>query len=217
MVEPPAVKILRESIHARMSRLQDDYLLSLRKLKDEYAASGNAAAARQVTQAIEFAEEEKSELTRLQAEVGKKSRAQPEPPPAPNPRNLTVAPVVAPIIPSTGLDVEGFSVAPESPPPVPPRVSPRPSTQTGALDGKPKQLSSGRVPVVVNSINKGEMPGLAIERIERWGALKEENFERKPYWAVEIDYQADSIFGNFPARAKALIQGSTVKWISAPR
>ena len=77
---------------------------------------------------------------------------------------------------------------------------------------------AGSPPGWVASINEGEMSGLVLERIERWSPLKQEMVEGKPYWTVAIDYQADSIFGNFPARAKALIQGGqVVKWISAPR
>ena len=79
-------------------------------------------------------------------------------------------------------------------------------------------MADGQVPVVVKSILGGAQPGLTMNRVEKWSQIKQERIEGRPYWTVEVDYMADSIFGNFPARAKALIErGQVVKWISAPR
>ena len=59
------MKILRESIHGRIEQLQGEYLTSLSRLKGEYQARGDSAAADYVDQSIASVEHQTQELSRL--------------------------------------------------------------------------------------------------------------------------------------------------------
>ena len=63
--EPQEMKILRESIHGRIEQLQGEYLTSLSRLKGEYQARGDSAAADYVDQSIASVEHQTQELSRL--------------------------------------------------------------------------------------------------------------------------------------------------------
>jgi hypothetical protein len=209
--EPRELKLLRESIHGRIERLQDEYLTSLGRLQAEFASGGNTSGASRVTQEIEHAEREKAELKKLLREKGTKKKRDIEPANT-DIRSVQVAPAVAPTLP------EGFKPAIFGNTTVPSVVAPVPAAPSVTIPGKPEQLSNGQVPLVVKSIENGGMSGLDMKRVEKWGMLKQERIEGRPYWTVEVDYQADSIFGQFPARAKALLErGRVVRWVSSPR
>jgi hypothetical protein len=209
--EPRELKLLRESIHGRIERLQDEYLTSLGRLQAEFASGGNASGASRVTQEIEHAEREKAELKKLLREKGPKKKRNREPANS-DIRSVRVAPAVAPTLP------EGFKPTLFESTTFSPVVTPVPAAPSVTIPGKPEQLSNGQVPLVVKSIENGGMSGLDLKRVEKWGVLKQERIEGRSYWTVEVDYQADSIFGKFPARAKALLErGRVVRWVSSPR
>ena len=214
--EPQEMKILRESIHGRIEQLQGEYLTSLSRLKGEYQARGDSAAADYVDQSIASVEHQTQELSRLlnsgttkPRKLGRSTRSIPEKVSnisAPSPKPISSVPALKPLPnipkPSTPLPVDTVTAA---------------STRS-RVPGQPEQMADGEVPVVVKSILGGAQPGLTMNRVEKWSQIKQERIEGRPYWTVEVDYMADSIFGNFPARAKALIErGQVVKWISAPR
>ena len=214
--EPQEMKILRESIHGRIEQLQGEYLTSLSRLKGEYQARGDSAAADYVDQSIASVEHQTQELSRLlksgdtrSRKLGRSTRSIPEKVSnisAPSPQPISSVPALKPLPsipkPSTPLPVDTVTAA---------------STRS-RVPGQPEQIADGQVPVVVKSILGGAQPGLTMNRVEKWSQIKQERIEGRPYWTVEVDYMADSIFGNFPARAKALIErGQVVKWISAPR
>ena len=214
--EPQEMKILRESIHGRIEQLQGEYLTSLSRLKGEYQARGDSAAAEYVDQSIASVEHQTQELSRLlnsgttiPRKLRRGTRSIPEKVSnisAPSPKPISSVPALKPLPnipkPSTPLPVDTVTAA---------------STRS-RVPGQPEQMADGQVPVVVKSILGGAQPGLTMNRVEKWSQIKQERIEGRPYWTVEVDYMADSIFGNFPARAKALIErGQVVKWISAPR
>ena len=209
--EPVELKLLRESIHGRIERLQDEYLTSLGRLQAEFASGGNASGASRVTQEIEHAEREKAELKKLLREKGTKKKRNREPANT-GIRSVQVAPAVAPTLP------EGFNPTLFESTRLTPVVTPVPAPPSVTIPGKPEQLSNGQVPLVAKSIESGGMSGLDMKRVEKWGVLKQERIEGRSYWTVEVDYKADSIFGKFPARAKALLErGRVVRWVSSPR
>ena len=214
LTEPAEMKILRESIHGRIEQLQGEYLASLKRLQAEYTANGNQNAAEFVEQSIGRVQRQTQDLGRLLESVRESKRSRksvaeasvqrvvstPVTPVAPAIPRLT--PTLTPPTPSTALPISTIDPAP---------------TRTRA-PGQPEQLANGQVPLVVKSIQQGGQPGLDMKRVEKWGAIQQERVEGRPYWTVEVDYLADSIFGQFPARAKALIErGKVVKWISSPR
>ena len=174
------------------------------------------------------------------------STATTTPPPAPVPSapttelvepvvTSTIAPsvdsgiTVAPTIPTGGFlnpltsDSSSESTTAPTPPTPIPAPEPTPASLPASVPpadntGKPLQTADGQVPVAIASIQAGEQPGLLPQNIQKWGQLKQETVDGVPYWTLEIDYLADSIFGMFPAKAKALIQQNKVaKWITLPR
>ncbi len=218
LTEPQEMKILRESIHGRIEQLQGEYLSSLKRLKAEYQARGDMAAADYVALSIANVERQTQKLAQLlkagsnnarsRERIAESSVALPQPTPV-TPSAPPAVRVRAPLRPMTVLPTPATPLPVETITAAPIRTR---------IPGQPEQLPDGQVPIVVKSIQDGAQPGLAMERVQKWGALQQERIEGRPYWTVEVDYQADSIFGRFPARAKALMErGQVVKWISAPR
>jgi len=232
--EPYEVKLLRKSIHSRMIRLQEDYLASLEELRTDYQNKGEASTAQQIDQAIYRAKQQQLKLESIVAQKGKKgpkkqrglrSQEAPIPTITQNIPSEEIAPTitVAPTIPSGSIP-SPLDLTPEpepTPEPVPaPTIATPPSTPVPPADstGKPQQSANGQIPIVMASIEAGDQPGMLPKYIQKWGPLKQEMVEGSPYWTVEIDYMADSIFGVFPSRAKALIQQNrVVRWITLPR
>ena len=225
--EPYEVKLLRKSIHARMIRLQEDYLTSLEELRTDYENKGEASTAQQIEQAISRAKQQQLKLETLISQKVKKGprkprdlRGQERPTITQNIQTEPTTPTitVAPTIPAGGI-ASPLDLTPE-PEPSPPTPPTPPATPAPPADstGKPLQTANGQIPVVLASIEAGDQPGMLTKYIQRWGPLKQEVVEGSPYWTVEIDYMADSIFGIFPSRAKALIQqNKVVRWITLPR
>ena len=237
MDEPHEVSLLRKSIHGRMAKLQETYIASLEELRIE--SQGDAEKASQIEAAIERAKRQQNGLQKifrdkagqgggrfrggpaeryLQDQQDRAMQAgAPVPPtptvPTPQPETSTFAPPIppqpSPPEPATTETSATPTPAPSSPEyPVPPT--------DGA--GKPVQNSSGTVPAVMASIAAEGQPGLKAQNIQKWGQLQQELSNGKQYWTVEIDYMADSIFGIFPARAKAFIeQNKVVKWETLAR
>lgn len=213
-----------------MFKLQENYIASLEDLR--VASEGDSDKKVQIEAAIEVAEEQQNRLQKLLRRGGgqgggdrfrggpaekflrdKQGQAMqataPAPSPAPSPVPSTIEPTPAP------------SLAEPEPVPTPPAtattaVPTRPEYPVPPADasGKPMQNTSGTVPAVMASIAADGQPGLKAQHIQKWGPLQQEG----AFWTVQVDYMADSIFGVFPARAKAFIQqNKVVKWETLPR
>ena len=79
---------------------------------------------------------------------------------------------------------------------------------------KPRVDNRGRVEVALASIRAKGLEDCQEQFIQRWGVLKQERIQGRPYWTVEVSFLVDSIFGRFPKDAKALIRnGRLEKWV----
>ena len=89
--------------------------------------------------------------------------------------------------------------------------------KTRAIIGQPPvQYVSGTVPVMVRSMESGQVKEIKPGMITYWGRMHYESIHGEPYWVGRVDYTASSIFGIFPTQAKALIrQNKVIKWIYA--
>ena len=89
--------------------------------------------------------------------------------------------------------------------------------KTKAIIGKPPlQYVDGTVPVMVRSMEAGEVKEIRKDIITYWGRVYYGKVGGEPYWIGRVDYTANSIFGIFPTQAKALIRNNRViKWIYA--
>ena len=87
--------------------------------------------------------------------------------------------------------------------------------KTRALIGKaPLQYVDGTVPVMVRSIESGQVTEIKPDMVTYWGRMHYGVVQGEPYWVGRVDYTAGSIFGIFPTQAKALIRkGKVIKWI----
>ena len=94
-------------------------------------------------------------------------------------------------------------------------VRPRPVLKIDPTFGtKPRVDNRGRVEVAMASIRANGLEDCQEQFIQRWGVLKQERIQGRPYWTVEVSFLVDSIFGRFPKDAKALIRnGRLDKWV----
>lgn len=82
------------------------------------------------------------------------------------------------------------------------------------LGPKPEQAADGKVPVMVASINNKDVTEFHIGMVEGWGPVGYDEIEGEPYWIGTVRYDAETIFGTFPAEAMALMrQNKVVKWV----
>lgn len=93
----------------------------------------------------------------------------------------------------------------------------RASGDSSALVGageRPEQEEDGKVPVMLESMWKGEVTEVSPEIVKEWGPLVQEEIEGVPYWTATVSYSAMTLFGKIPAEAQALIRhGKVEKWI----
>ena len=94
-------------------------------------------------------------------------------------------------------------------------MRPRPVLKIDPSFGtKPRVDNRGRVAVALASIRANGLEDCQEQFIQRWGVLKQERIQGRPYWTVEVSFLVDSIFGRFPKDAKALIRnGRLEKWV----
>ena len=98
-------------------------------------------------------------------------------------------------------------------------VDPKPSSslllEYEAKIGKmPDRAPDGRVPLMVQSIQRGDVNEIKLNEIEGWGPIRYELVEGKPYWTGTVIYQTASLFGTFDTEAMALMRdGRVVNWV----
>lgn len=98
-----------------------------------------------------------------------------------------------------------------SPPPGPNRSD---KPKDPAMGPIPKQNGDGTVPVMVASIEKGEVTEIELGRIEKWGRIYQEEIQGSWYWVGPVEYKTETIFGVFDTEALALMRGGRVeKWV----
>jgi len=117
-----------------------------------------------------------------------------------------------PVVPSVAATSPNPAMAP-NPPHLPVRTRPAVANDP-AFGAKPEVNPRGQVALALASIRANGLEDCQEKFIQRWGVLKKERIQGRPYWTVEVSFLVDSIFGRFPKDAKALIRnGRLEKWV----
>ena len=93
--------------------------------------------------------------------------------------------------------------------------TPPPSETIDPVVGKrPEQSSNGHVPVMIASIEAGDVTEIKLDEIDSWGPVRYEMYEGKPYWGGTVRYVTNTLFGPIDTEAMALIRGNKVlDWV----
>jgi hypothetical protein len=78
----------------------------------------------------------------------------------------------------------------------------------------PVKDAEGRVALMVQSIQQGDVSEINLNEISHWGPVRYELVDRQPYWTGTVNYKTNSLFGTFDTEAMALIRNSKVEtWV----
>ena len=78
----------------------------------------------------------------------------------------------------------------------------------------PERDTNGRVALMVQSIQQGDVSEINLNEISHWGPVRYELVDRQPYWTGTVNYKTNSLFGTFDTEAMALIRNSKVEtWV----
>ncbi len=111
-----------------------------------------------------------------------------------------------------------------------PAASPSGSPATGAADrvpeenllkeyesriGKmPERDSSGRVAIMVRSIEANEVNDFEVEDVKFWGPVRYQMVDGQPYWTGTVNYTTVTLFGSHDTEAMALMRNGQVEsWV----
>ncbi len=79
--------------------------------------------------------------------------------------------------------------------------------------GKPVRDGSGAYPLLLASMKRGQVTEVKPDNIIGWQAPQPAKIQGKDGWAVKVNYNAKTIFGEFPVEAQALIlDGRVTGW-----
>ncbi len=94
------------------------------------------------------------------------------------------------------------------------RRVPDPKTIDPKVGPRPEQEASGKVSVMITSINDGDVNEIKVDEIERWGPVRYEIVDGEPYWTGTVGYKTPTLFGIIDTEAMALIRkGKVLKWV----
>ena len=78
----------------------------------------------------------------------------------------------------------------------------------------PVRDGQGRVALMVQSIEAGDVTEVNLNEISHWGPVRYELVDRQPYWTGTVNYKTNSLFGTFDTEAMALIRNGKVEaWV----
>jgi hypothetical protein len=78
----------------------------------------------------------------------------------------------------------------------------------------PSRDDQGRVALMVQSIEAGDVTEINLNEISHWGPVRYELVDRQPYWTGTVNYKTNSLFGTFDTEAMALIRnGKVEEWV----
>jgi hypothetical protein len=79
---------------------------------------------------------------------------------------------------------------------------------------RPERDNKGRVALMVQSIEQGDVTEIKLNEISHWGPVRYELVDGQPYWTGTVNYMTNSLFGTFNTEAMALIRNGKVKeWV----
>lgn len=80
--------------------------------------------------------------------------------------------------------------------------------------GKPLPDSSGAYPILLSSMNAGEVTEVTTQNTLRWHSPVLRDVEGTPTWCVDVDFKASVFCGELDATARALVRnGRVAAWI----
>lgn len=75
----------------------------------------------------------------------------------------------------------------------------------------PARAGDGSYPLLVASLNSGEVNEIKLKNIHGWGDPQTTMVEGKPAWAIKVQFDAETVFGLQPAEAQAIVTSGRVK------
>jgi len=88
------------------------------------------------------------------------------------------------------------------------------SQQIQGAGERPVQSEDGTVPLMIASMQRGQVTEITVVKIDNWGTVQYEEIDGVPYWTCTVGYKTKTIFGEFDAEAQALMaRGAVEKWI----
>jgi len=80
-----------------------------------------------------------------------------------------------------------------------------PSSSEVEPGGKPVRASDGTYPLLLASMKRGQVTEIKPDNITGWQEAQTASIQGKNGWAVKVNYNAKTIFGDFPVEAQALV------------
>lgn len=88
-----------------------------------------------------------------------------------------------------------------------------PSSSEVEAGGKPVRASDGTYPLLIASMNRGQVTEITPKNITGWQDPVSAPIQGKQGWAVRVNYEAKTIFGLQPVEAQALVlDGRVTGW-----
>lgn len=88
-----------------------------------------------------------------------------------------------------------------------------PSSSEVEAGGKPVRASDGTYPLLLASMKRGQVTEIKPDNITGWQDAQSTSIQGKSGWAVKVNYNAKTIFGDFPVQAQALVlDGRVTGW-----
>lgn len=78
-------------------------------------------------------------------------------------------------------------------------------------EGKPVRDGDGSYPLLVASMKRGQVTEVKPDNIIGWQPPQPAKIQGKDGWAVKVNYNAKTIFGDFPVEAQALVVDGRVQ------
>jgi hypothetical protein len=75
----------------------------------------------------------------------------------------------------------------------------------------PARAGDGSYPLLIASLNSGEVNEIKQKNIHSWGDPQTTMIEGKPAWAIKVQFDAETVFGPQPAEAQAIVASGRVK------
>lgn len=94
------------------------------------------------------------------------------------------------------------------------RHVPDPTNIDPRVGPKPEQEPTGKVSVMITSIEDGDVNEIKLDEIERWGPIRYDIVDGEPYWTGTVKYKTPTLFGIIDTEAMALIRkGKVIDWV----
>lgn len=90
------------------------------------------------------------------------------------------------------------------------------ATMTSAVypDGKPQPDATGAYPLLLASMNAGDVTEITPQKVIRWGRAEQREVDGQPTWCVNVEFKTIVYCGPIDATAQAQVRnGKVIAWI----